>query len=177
MNTQWIMHSPIGPLYLVASDKGLRMIYWNRQADPLTANLHSESTAVETLKSTVRQLEEYFQGKRTEFQIPLDVEGTAFQKRVWEELKKIPYGQTISYRTLSERIGNPKAARAVGSANGKNPLSIIVPCHRVIAADGSLGGYAGGLPGKKALLDLERSLASVPPCRTSLNRSVSSPSL
>jgi methylated-DNA-[protein]-cysteine S-methyltransferase len=103
----------------------------------------------------IRQLREYFAGKRVEFDLPLAPEGTAFQRGVWRQLQEIPYGETISYGELARRVGNPKASRAVGSANGANPLPIVIPCHRVIAGDGSLGGFGGGLPTKQTLLDLE----------------------
>ena len=107
----------------------------------------------------IAELEEYFSGKRKHFDIPIKAEGTDFQKRVWEELTKIPYGRTISYKKLAENIGNPKAARAVGMANNKNPVAIIITCHRVIGSDGSLTGYAEGLELKKYLLDLESRLS------------------
>jgi len=101
------------------------------------------------------QLDEYFAGTRTAFDVPLRLEGTGFQRAVWAQLCAIPYGTTISYGELARRVGNPKASRAVGLANGRNPIAVIVPCHRVIAGDGSLGGYGGGLDRKTALLDLE----------------------
>src|SRR4030095_12293191 len=101
-------------------------------------------------------LKEYFSGVRHDFDLPLDIQGTAFQKRVWEQLRRIPYGKTASYRDIARMIGKKTAYRAVGNANGKNPLCIIVPCHRVIAADGSLGGYSGGLKIKTQLLKLEQ---------------------
>jgi methylated-DNA-[protein]-cysteine S-methyltransferase len=105
-----------------------------------------------------RQLDEYFAGTRTAFDVPMRLEGTEFQQLVWEQLCAIPYGRTISYGELARRVGNPKASRAVGSANGRNPVAVIVPCHRVIAGDGSLGGYGGGLERKTSLLELERSV-------------------
>jgi methylated-DNA-[protein]-cysteine S-methyltransferase len=107
---------------------------------------------------TQKQLEEYFEGRRTSFDLPLDLAGTGFQRAVWAELLRVPFGRTISYRDLSIRIGNVKAIRAVGHANGQNPLPILVPCHRVIGADGSLTGYGGGLWRKKILLSLEKCL-------------------
>jgi len=103
----------------------------------------------------IRQLHEYFAGKRAAFDLPLAPAGTAFQRKVWRQLQEIPYGETISYGELARRIGNPKASRAVGSANGANPLPIVIPCHRVIAGDGTLGGFGGGLPAKQTLLALE----------------------
>lgn len=102
-----------------------------------------------------RQLREYFAGKRAEFDLPLAPEGTVFQRAVWRQLQEIPYGETISYGELARRVGNPKASRAVGSANGANPLPIVIPCHRVIASDGTLGGFGGGMPTKQMLLALE----------------------
>lgn len=104
----------------------------------------------------VRQLQEYFEGKRKEFQLPLDMGGTPFQKAVWAELMKIPYGESRTYGEIAKKLRNPKAGRAVGSANGKNPISIVVPCHRVIASHGGLGGYSGGLDKKRYLLALEK---------------------
>jgi methylated-DNA-[protein]-cysteine S-methyltransferase len=115
----------------------------------------TSSVIAEALEDAVYQLKEYFDGSRTSFDLPLNPDGTEFQKRVWEELIKIPYGTTISYLELSKRLGDVKAIRAVASANGKNPLWIVVPCHRVIGSDGSLTGYAGGLPRKKWLLEHE----------------------
>jgi methylated-DNA-[protein]-cysteine S-methyltransferase len=149
---QEIFETPVGPLYLVASEKGLRGLCWknkNTQSAPGRA-------AEEILRDTRAQLAEYFRGKRTAFDLPLDMDGTEFQLQVWRELQKIPYGKTISYRELATRVRNPKACRAVGTANGRNPVPIIVPCHRVIAADGTLGGYTGGLMIKTKLLDLEK---------------------
>lgn len=108
------------------------------------------------LTEAFRQLEEYFRGERKNFDLPLELHGTDFQRRVWQELLKIPYGETVSYKNIAERVGNPYAARAVGMANHNNPIAIIVPCHRVIGADGRLGGYAGGVDFKVALLALER---------------------
>lgn len=107
------------------------------------------------LEETVSQLEEYFAGDRTEFDLPLEVEGTEFQRDVWFALSEIPYGKTVSYGELAEMVGHPKAFRAVGQANGSNPIPIILPCHRVIASGGAIGGYGGGLPMKRELLALE----------------------
>lgn len=108
------------------------------------------------LREAARQLEEYFQRKRKEFDLPFQVEGTDFQKRVWEALRSIPYGETISYKELARRVGSPKAYRAVGGANNRNPIMIVIPCHRVIGADGSLVGFGGGLDMKEKLLALEK---------------------
>jgi methylated-DNA-[protein]-cysteine S-methyltransferase len=107
------------------------------------------------IQSCLKQLDEYFKGKRKKFNLPLKMEGTPFQIRVWKELSKIPFGKVISYKELAQKVGKPKAFRAVGNANGKNKFPIILPCHRVIASDGTLGGYGLGLPRKKKLLDHE----------------------
>lgn len=152
---QWTLKSIIGPLHLVASESGLRGIYWKRQSVPSVKSLAGSAPEIRILARAAGQLSEYFEGKRESFDLPFDVEGTPFQMRVWKTLAKIPYGKTLSYREVARRIRSAKAFRAVGTANGKNPLSIVVPCHRVIAADGSLGGYAGGLATKSKLLELE----------------------
>lgn len=110
----------------------------------------------ELIKETKRQLDEYFTGKRKEFDVPTRLEGTEFQKRVWNELKNIPYGKTVTYKDIAEAVGCPKGYRAVGLANNRNPISIIYPCHRVIGSNGSLTGYGGGLDVKEKLLALER---------------------
>lgn len=139
----------IGPLYLVASEDKLFGIHWDEQEVKKGTNV--------VIEMTENQIGEYLEGTRESFNIPLDLKGTEFQKKVWKQLQKIPFGKTISYKQLAERVGNPKASRAVGSANGKNPISIIVPCHRVIASDGSLGGYYGGCDLKTKLLEIENS--------------------
>jgi len=149
--------SPVGPLLLAGDDAALRVIGFPKDGKPQKPEAGwTESAARGVLAEAVKQLREYFAGKRMEFDLPLVSEGTAFQRSVWKCLSEIPYGETISYAELAKRVGNPKAARAVGSANGKNPLPIVIPCHRVIAADGTLGGFGGGLPTKAKLLDLER---------------------
>lgn len=154
--------SPAQPkdLFLVASPEGLMGLYDRPQKAPLASSLEAtddpeSKPTLQILAATAQQLGEYFEGKRTEFQLPLKLEGTPFQKQVWDELLRIPYGETISYRDLARRIKNEKAIRAVGTANGRNPIWIIIPCHRVISSDGSLGGYAGGLPMKEQLLQQE----------------------
>ncbi|AFX99956.1 methylated-DNA--[protein]-cysteine S-methyltransferase [Bdellovibrio bacteriovorus] len=153
---QWKMNSPLGDLYLVASEKGLQSLYWKKTAGiPLASSLTGKDGAIKILKQTETELAEYFKGQRQDFDVPLDVTGTDFQESVWKQLKKIPYGKTVSYTDIARRIKKEKAVRAVGTANGKNPICIIVPCHRVIAASGSLGGYSGGLERKEALLRLE----------------------
>lgn len=146
--------SKIGPLYLVGSANGLYGIFWEKQPIPMLTKKDEAENVL--LKKAATQLDEYFHGKRKKFELPLEPQGTDFQKKVWKELTKIPYGETRSYKEIAIAIKHPKAYRAVGTANGCNPLSVIVPCHRVIASDGSLGGYAGGLKIKKTLLELER---------------------
>lgn len=154
MSRQLKIVSKIGPLYLVASAEGLCGVFWGPQTIPW---LHDEreSAAANFLFQAAEQIEDYLNGTRKVFDLPLDFAGTPFQREVWEQLQMIPYGQTISYKELAKRINRPKAFRAVGTANGRNPLSLIVPCHRVIASDESLGGYAGGLDRKAFLLQLE----------------------
>jgi len=148
--------SPIGKLKLVASEKGLVAIMWERDSPrrvplgELISNLRHP-----VLVETERQLREYFAGKRKSSSIGLDLRGTHFQKNVWEALLAIPFGETRSYGQLAKQLGIPRATRAVGAANGRNPVSIIVPCHRVIGASGKLTGFAGGLRGKAHLLNLE----------------------
>ena len=149
----WI--SPLGKLLLVAGDEGLRaMRFEGREkfSPPQPDWIYGEAPFRELMK----QLEEYFAGKRFDFDVPLAPPGTVFQHEAWEGLKKIPYGETISYAELARRIGRPKAVRAVGAANGANPIPIIIPCHRVIGSNGSLVGYGGGLDIKKHLIALEK---------------------
>ena len=149
--------SPVGKLKLVASDDGLVAVLWendNPRRVRLGESLEDESHPI--LIATQRQLDEYFAGKRNNFSVPLDMRGTRFQKDVWAALRAIPFGETRSYGQLAKQLGNPRASRAVGAANGKNPLSIIVPCHRVIGSDGQLTGFAGGLNTKTHLLKLEQ---------------------
>jgi methylated-DNA-[protein]-cysteine S-methyltransferase len=151
------IESPIGKLKLVASDKGLVAILWENDS-PRRVRL-DELVADEqhpVLVETERQLGQYFAGKRKTFSIALDMRGTRFQKDVWEALVAIPFGETRSYGQLAKQLGNPRASRAVGAANGRNPVSIIVPCHRVIGSSGKLTGFAGGLDAKAHLLGLER---------------------
>jgi len=148
------IESPIGRLLLYGTTRGLSGIFMTRQR-------HFDGKQDDWVRDdarwsgVARQLREYFDGKRRDFDIPLDVEGTEFQMKVWNALTKIPFGRTASYADIARKIGKPKAMRAVGMANGRNPVSIVVPCHRVIGADGSLTGYGGGLDRKKILLDLE----------------------
>lgn len=152
---QWKIESLIGPLYIVASEKGLKGIHFKKQKVTIPTSLSESKIEVKNLKQAVRQITEYFDKKRKQFDLPLDIEGTAFQKKVWNQLSKIPYGKTVSYKDVAVKIKNEKAVRAVGTANGRNPICIVVPCHRVIAADGTLGGYTGGLHIKTKLLALE----------------------
>ncbi len=147
--------SPMGPLLLVADDAGLRQILFvngRRHAHPVAAWKEDASP----LKNTISQLRSYFAGEREAFDLPLAPEGTPFQQEVWRWLCEIPYGETISYGELARRIGNPQASRAVGLANGSNPIPIVIPCHRVIGSNGRLTGYGGGLPIKEKLLALEK---------------------
>ena len=150
------IESPVGKLKLVASDKALVAILWENDSPRrvrLSKLVADDRSPV--LVETERQLGEYFSGKRKMFSIALDMRGTPFQKDVWRALLAIPYGETRSYRQLAKQLGKPQATRAVGNANGRNPLSIIVPCHRVIGSSGKLTGFAGGLEVKAHLLGLE----------------------
>ncbi|HHD2752553.1 TPA: methylated-DNA--[protein]-cysteine S-methyltransferase [Clostridium perfringens] len=144
-------NSPIGVLEIVESDGFIVEINFVQEANCL------EDLSSEEIKKCKKELEEYFEGKRTEFTVKINfIKGTDFQRLVWNELRKIPYGETVSYKDIAEKIGNPKGCRAVGGANNKNPIAIIVPCHRVIGKNGSLTGYADGLSKKEYLLDIER---------------------
>jgi len=151
-----ITKSPVGKLKLIATDKGLAAILWEKE-DPKRVPLAPlvEDKTHPVLLETEKQLKEYFAGKRTSFSVKLDPVGTEFQNKVWRALSEIPFGETRSYGEIAKRIGNASAMRAVGAANGKNPISIIVPCHRVIGASGKLTGFAGGLEIKARLLALE----------------------
>lgn len=150
------MNSPVGELTLVASDRGLAAILWEDE-DPERVPLQplEPDDSHPLLIEAERQLKLYFAGELETFSIPLDFTGTDFQKKVWTALTTIPFGETRSYRDIAEQIGNPKAVRAVGAANGRNPISIIAPCHRVIGANGKLTGFAGGLEAKALLLKIE----------------------
>ena len=157
MLSECTMASPVGELTLVASDAGLRAILWaEERAGRVTLSERRDDPAHAVLTQAVCQLSEYFAGKRRVFDLPLDPVGTDFQKAVWTGLNAIPYGETRSYAALAAAIGRPGASRAVGAANGRNPLSIVVPCHRVIGANGTLTGFAGGLAVKQWLLAHER---------------------
>lgn len=149
--------SPLGPLLLTSNGEALTGVYMpEHKRGPRPEPTWTRSDA--RLAEARRQLEEYFAGRRRQFELPLAAQGTPFQRAVWAELARIPFGATLSYQELARRIGAPKASRAVGAANGRNPISIIVPCHRVVGADGSLTGYAGGPERKQWLLALEGSL-------------------
>ena len=147
--------SPIGEIIITASEKGIVSLEFEKINSPLLwrgvrgeANQHTDNC--------LQQLHEYFSGNRKQFELQFDFQGTEFQKRVWSELLKVPYGKTVSYAYIAKATGDSKAVRAVGNANGKNKIAIIVPCHRVIGSDGSLTGYAGGMSRKKWLLDFEQ---------------------
>lgn len=155
MRVHTVIDSPIGPLTLVAEDGALAGLYMDNHRHRPSVETFGEPDP-EPLRATVAQLDEYFSGRRTEFDMPLALGGTPFQREVWNALRDIPYGETVSYRQLAEQVGRPTAIRAVGLANGKNPISIVVPCHRVIGANGDLTGYGGGLHRKRHLLDYER---------------------
>jgi methylated-DNA-[protein]-cysteine S-methyltransferase len=152
-----VIPSPVGKLKLIASDKGLVAILWeddNPRRVKVGALVENQNHPI--LVETERQLREYFEGRRKSFSLKLDLRGTKFQNDVWEVLRGIPFGETRSYGQLARQLGNPQAVRAVGAANGRNPISIVVPCHRVIGASGKLTGFAGGLETKAHLLELER---------------------
>jgi methylated-DNA-[protein]-cysteine S-methyltransferase len=151
------MPSPVGTLTLVASDAGLTAILWeNDRPGRVKLGALEEAPDHPLLIEAERQIRDYFAGKRTSFSVPLDFRGTDFQKSVWAALLTIPFGETRSYGEIARQIGRPSASRAVGAANGRNPISIIAPCHRVIGTNGALTGFAGGLAAKELLLGIER---------------------
>ncbi len=151
--------SPVGSLLIAATEAGICGIYFEEHRHFKGRDGWQEtvpqSPAARHMAHAARQLDEYFAGQRTEFDVPLDLRGTDFQQSVWQELNNIPFGKSVSYAQQAQQLGNPKALRAVGSAIGKNPVSIIVPCHRVIGTSGAVTGYAGGLERKRFLLALE----------------------
>lgn len=158
-----LIPSPVGKLKLVATDRGLAAILWeNESPNRVRLGTMVESPDHPILVQAQTQLNDYFAGARTLFTVPLDMVGTDFQKKVWSALLAIPFGETRTYGELARQLGNPNASRAVGAANGKNPVSIITPCHRMIGSDGSLTGFAGGLATKQFLLEHERA----PPARS-----------
>jgi methylated-DNA-[protein]-cysteine S-methyltransferase len=148
------VETPVGALLLVGGDRGLRAVLFPGQAG-VAAEPHP------VLESAAAQLLEYFAGERTAFELPLDLAGTPFQRRAWLAVEAIPYGTTLSYGEQARRLGHPLAARAVGAANGQNPLPIVLPCHRLVGANGALTGYGGGLDVKRALLDHEARVPAV----------------
>jgi methylated-DNA-[protein]-cysteine S-methyltransferase len=152
MNAYSYFESPIGRLLLTSDGTALTGLYMEPSHKAQSTDGWTEDATVALLAATARQLAEYFDGARREFDLPLRLQGTTFQTRVWRELTVIPYGQTWSYGQLAQRIDKPSASRAVGLANGRNPIAILVPCHRVIGADGTLTGYGGGLERKRWLL-------------------------
>jgi methylated-DNA-[protein]-cysteine S-methyltransferase len=158
--THTVIDSPYGPLTLVAEDGRLAGLYMEAQRhlpEPATFGDRVPETEA-PFAETTRQLAEYFAGRRDSFDLPLKLTGTAFQQQVWAALQEIPCGQTWTYGQLAEHIGRPTASRAVGLANGRNPISVIVPCHRVVGSDGSLTGYGGGVERKRALLEHEHAV-------------------
>lgn len=156
------LDSPVGPLLCVAGEVALRSLLFLDEASEAPARAErlgarfSEAPDHPIIDQTRRELDEYFRGERRIFTVPLDMRGTEFQRRVWDALRRIPYGETTSYADIARRIDAPRAVRAVGGANGANPIPVIVPCHRVIGACGALTGFGGGLERKRILLDLER---------------------
>ncbi|WAU77137.1 methylated-DNA--[protein]-cysteine S-methyltransferase [Acinetobacter sp. TR3] len=153
------MDSPVGALKLVAHDHALVAVMWDNE-DHKRVRIAEliEDRQHPMLLRVKKQLEEYFAGQRQQFDLPLDFQGTDFQQQVWQALLTIPYGEKRSYKDIAVQIGNEKAVRAVGAANGKNPISIIAPCHRVIGSSGALVGFAGGLDKKQILLSLEQQI-------------------
>lgn len=153
------MSTPVGELTLIASPRGLRAVLWPKElAEPTTlpAAADGDPAAAEVLRTAVLQLEQYFAGERRDFDLPLDPVGTDFQLSAWLQLRRIPYGATISYGEQARRLGDVNKSRAVGAANGRNPISIIVPCHRVVGTNGALVGFAAGLDAKAWLLRHEQ---------------------
>jgi methylated-DNA-[protein]-cysteine S-methyltransferase len=156
MTTSFIEHpSPLGTLLLVAADKGLCGLYFEQHKYFAGTRDWVRDPDHPLLRRAARQLDEYFAGRRTAFEIPLDLQGTPFQRAVWDALQTLPFASTTTYRQIARHIAKPDAVRAAGTAIGRNPVSIIVPCHRVLGASGALSGYAGGLERKRFLLGLE----------------------
>jgi methylated-DNA-[protein]-cysteine S-methyltransferase len=150
-----ILESPVGNILIAGDDSGLKLINFQEGPNAQAPDPKWKEDR-RFFQSVIQQFNAYFGGRLTQFSLPLAPDGTPFQKKVWNALRKIPYGKTVSYGDIARRIGNPNASRAVGAANGQNPLSIIVPCHRVIGQTGDLVGYGGGLPIKESLLAHER---------------------
>lgn len=164
------MDSPLGPLTVVCSDLGVCLIEFGSIKQSLTnINLWMKKNLIkselsfnqEEVQPVITQLEQYFNGERTEFDLPIDLVGTKFQKLVWEQLRKIDFGETKTYKEIAREIGAPKAVRAIGGANNRNPLPIIIPCHRVIGSNGALVGYGGGVDKKEILLEIEGSIKKI----------------
>lgn len=155
-----VVDAPFGPLTLVASDLGLRYVMFDHDAHPKPLqNLDIVDASHPVLDDACTQVEEYLDGSRRAFDVPLDLVGTEFQVAAWRALADVPYGRTASYAQQAASIGRPKATRAIGAANGRNPVAVVLPCHRIIGADGSLTGFGGGLPVKTWLLEHERRIA------------------
>jgi methylated-DNA-[protein]-cysteine S-methyltransferase len=160
----WV--SPLGKLFLFANENSLKAIIFNQPEEKanirdLINSLHGVEKKNPVITEAISELTAYFKGRLTEFRVRLDPEGTDFQKKAWSVLRKIPYGEVISYGEQAKRLKKPEALRAVGQANGKNPIPIIIPCHRVIAKDKSIGGYSGGIDIKKKLLGIENSMSQI----------------
>ena len=163
--------SPVGPLFLAASAKGLVRLEFETRVQKMDSDAIQLRESKLSLTPYLRELDEYFAGERREFSFPLDLRGTEFQLACWHALLEIPYGETCSYRDIAQAIGHPHAYRAVGMSNNRNPIAIVVPCHRVIASSGSLCGYGGGLDIKRKLLDLEQAGGDrAGDCRTHVRR-------
>ena len=152
--------TPLGPVLATANERGINGIYFvGQRYEIIIENDWREARDDPVLNECARQLGEYFEGKRREFDLPLAAAGSDFQERVWREIARIPFGETVSYAELARRAGAPGSARAAGAATGRNPLAVVVPCHRVVGSDGSLTGYAGGLERKTRLLEIEGAMA------------------
>jgi methylated-DNA-[protein]-cysteine S-methyltransferase len=156
MNSYSILKSPVGDLLLVADETHLLGIYFSGEKHAPATRDWKRNPNHAVLKQTARELDEYFNGTRTTFSVPLRYDGTKFQKEIWRRISQISFGKTISYTELAKRAGAPSARRAAGRATGQNPLSIIIPCHRVVGRNGGLHGYAGGLDRKRRLLEIEK---------------------
>ena len=152
--------SPVGPLFLAVSSGGLLRLEFETRRQILNSGIFQWRESAEAVKPYLRELEEYFAGQRRRFSFPVDLRGTEFQIKCWRALLAIPYGETRSYGDIAQAIGHPQAFRAVGMANNRNPIAIVVPCHRVVAGDGTLCGYGGGLEVKRQLLELESGATS-----------------
>ena len=165
MRTHTMIDSVVGPLTLVVEDGAIVGLYMDlqrhRPPDLELGEPDRRGLRAQPFKAAADQLEAYFAGERTRFDLPLAARGSAFQQRVWAALQTIPYAQTVSYGELAKRVGSPGGARAVGLANGRNPIGIVIPCHRVVGSSGNLTGYGGGLDRKKKLLDLELAVSGV----------------